>query len=670
MKFFLFLILATGIKLAAAAQAPLEYRVQIHGVNSGREIVTTDGSNLVRDDYAYADRGRGDHIAATWRLDERGIPIEYDATGNDYMKVAFAEHFHIHGGKALWKNRSESGDKMLAAPAFYLPVNPPPEWQGVLVRALLKAPDRHLALLPEGEARLETGSSIDVPGSHGKVTLTSYRISGLNFIPTQVWLDERGATAAVLTDWLSTVAPDFANAVEALMAAQDQDLHEWHKKLAAEFLHQPSHALLIRHARLFDPRDLTVTPGMSVLIVGERIARVSEDVAMVVPPDAEVLDAAGRFLMPGMWDCHQHFGETEGIFDLIAGVTSARDMANDNLPMMARVARFDNGTELGPRVSLAGIIEGVGPLAGPTDVRVETEAQAIAAVDWYAAHGYVQAKMYSSLEPKLVPVIATRAHALGMRVSGHVPAFTNARQFVEDGADEIQHLNFIVLNFLYPEFQDTRGKDRYARVADAARDFGPDNPKMAEFIDFLRRHHTVLDPTVSILEDMFAADPGKSSPVLAAVAPRFPAPIRRSLQSSALQAPPGHEAAYAAAFPALLKLLKAMHDAGVTIVPGTDTFAGFSLHHELENYVKAGIAAPEVLRIATLTPALVMGVDKDRGVIAAGKLADLVLIDGDPSRNISDLRHVYRTVKGGKIIDPAALGHALGMSDASPFIAN
>ncbi|MBV8636029.1 MAG: amidohydrolase family protein, partial [Burkholderiaceae bacterium] len=295
-------------------------------------------------------------------------------------------------------------------------------------------------------------------------------------------------------------------------------------------------------------------------------------------------------------------------------------------------------------------------------VRVQTPEQANAAVDWYAAHGYVQAKMYSSLDPKLVPVIAARAHEHGMRASGHVPAFTNARQFVEDGADEIQHMNFIVLNFLYPEFQDTRTKDRYARVADAARDYGPDNPRMAEFIAFLRRHHTVLDPTMSILEEMFDGEPGKSSPALASVESRFPAQIRREMQSEALQAPPGHEDAYRAAFPALMKLLKALYDAGVTIVPGTDTFAGYSLHHELEVYARAGIAPSEVLRMATLTPALVMGVDKDRGVIAPGKLADMVLVDGDPSLNIADLQHVYRTVKGGKIIDPAALEQALGMT--------
>ncbi len=662
MKILLAIVLSLMAGAASADSNRVEYRVQIHGVASGAQTVYTDSSRVAHADYSYADRGRGDHVVASWTLDAHGIPVTYEASGNDYWKVPFTEKFELRNGKAVWKSTAESGEKTLTAAAFYLPANPAPEMQAVLVRALLQAPDHRLALLPEGEARLETGNTLEVSGAHGKSSLTQYRIYGLNFMPTPVWLDQRGATAGVLTDWLTTIAPDYAAAIDTLNTAQEEALRAWHKQLADSMLHQPRGPLLIQHARLFDPRDLTVKPGMSVLVIGERIVKIDRDADMAAPHDAEVLDAGGRFLMPGLWDCHQHFSELEGVFDMAAGVTSARDMANDNLPLMARVARFDQGTELGPRVSMAGIIEGVGPLAGPTDVRVETPQQAIDAVDWYAAHGYAQVKMYSSLAPKLVPVVAARAHEHGLRVSGHVPAFTNARQFVMDGADEIQHLNFIVLNFLYPQFQDTRTKDRYAMVAEGARDFPPGNPRVDEFIAFLRDHHTVLDPTMGILEELFAGDPTMVAPGLIPVAPRFPAQIRRTLKSGALQAPAGHEEAYREAFPAMLKLFKALYDAGVTIVPGTDSFAGYNLHHELELYAQAGIPPAEVLRMATLTPALVMGVNKDRGVIAAGKLADMVLIDGDPTRNIADIRHVYRTIKGGKIVDPAALEQALGFS--------
>src|SRR4029434_4225524 len=132
-------------------------------------------------------------------------------------------------------------------------------------------------------------------------------------------------------------------------------------------------------------------------------------------------------------------------------------------------------------------------------------------------------------------------------------------------------------------------------------------------------HHTVLDPTMGAFEGLFCGDPTVITPGLEGVAQRFPSQVRRQLLSGALEVPKGHEAAYHEAFPAMLKMLKALHDAGVTIIPGTDGLSGYMLHHELEVYAKAGIAPPEVLRMATLTPAEVMGVDGNRGVIAAGK---------------------------------------------------
>ncbi len=373
------------------------------------------------------------------------------------------------------------------------------------------------------------------------------------------------------------------------------------------------------------------------------------------------MDAQGRFLMPGLWDVHQHFAEVDGVFDLIAGVTSARDMANDNVPMLARVKRFDEGTELGPRVVLAGIVEGTGPLAGPTDVRVDSREKAQAAVDWYADHGYEQIKIYSSFPKDLIAPIAEMAHARGLRVSGHVPAFTIAREFIDAGADEIQHLNFILLNF-FPEFGETRGKDRYTFAAEKVSAFDLDGPKFAEFVSFMQQHHTVLDPTMVTLEGLFSGEPSQAPPALRPVVQRFPVVARRQMLSGAVVAPAGHESAYKQAFPAFMRMFKRLYDAGITMMPGTDAFAGYSLHRDLELYSEAGIPNAEVLRMATLVPARLLGVEFDRGFIAAGKRADMILVDGDPLKNISDIRHIYRTIKGGRIIDPLALESALGIA--------
>jgi cytosine/adenosine deaminase-related metal-dependent hydrolase len=399
-----------------------------------------------------------------------------------------------------------------------------------------------------------------------------------------------------------------------------------------------------------------------VLIRGDRIVRIAPDAELKPASDAEVIDAHGRFLMPGLWDNHQHFADTDGLLDLANGVTSARDMANDTDAFPKRVARFDDGSEIGPRVLKAGIIDGTGELAGPTKMRADTAAEAVKDVDWYADHGYVQIKIYSSVKPELMPIIADRAHERGLRVSGHVPAFMSAHQFVDGGADEIQHLNFIFLNFLYPEVKETRNRDRFIKVAERAREFTPDKPEVRDFIAFLKAHHTVLDPTLGVFEGLFSGSPAAVTPGLEDIAPRFPPQVRRVMLSGALDVPKDKKNAYSAAFPAMLDLLKALHDAGVTIVPGTDGLAGYMLHHELELYVQAGIAPAEVLRMATLTSAEVMGVEGNRGVIAPGKFADMILVDGDPSKDIRDIRKVSTVLKGGKVYDPAVIEKALGIA--------
>jgi imidazolonepropionase-like amidohydrolase len=654
--FISFIIALAGITQLSAEQRT--DKILIQGNPAGTQTISTDAAGLTRVEYSYNDRGRGDHIIATWKLDAAGVPTQYEGRGNDYMKAPVEETFELKNDKARWKNRSEQGEKSVTGEAFYFPVNAPPEFTGVLARALLKAPGHKLLLLPAGEAKIEESGKLKV----GEKELVQYRIIGLSFTPQTIWLDRKGDTAASVSSWFSTFQAPLERAIPQLQEAQQAADNVWSERLARQIAHIPTGDLLIHNARLFDPRDLSVTAGMSVLVCGDRIIRVEPDANLKRSSGPEIIDAHGQFLMPGLWDNHQHFSDIDGPLDLANGVTSARDMANDTDAFLQRVARFDNGTELGPRVLKAGIIDGTGEFAGPTKMRVDTGAQATQDVDWYADHGYAQIKIYSSIKPELVPIIADRAHARGLRVSGHVPAFMSARQFVEAGADEIQHINFIELNFLFPEVKETRNRDRFIKVAEHAREFTPDKPEVREFIAFLKQHHTVLDPTMDAFEGLFCGNPTVVMPGLEEIAPRFPPQVRRQLLSGALEVPKDKEAAYQDAFPAMLRLLKALYDAGITIIPGTDNLAGYMLHHELELYVKAGIPAGEVLRMATLTPALVMGVDKDRGVIASGKLADMVLIDGDPTQDIRDSNKIKTVIKGGKVYDPAVIEKAFGIT--------
>jgi imidazolonepropionase-like amidohydrolase len=646
--------------LAGIAQADAEQhtdKILIQGNPAGTQTVQIDPGGATRVEYSYNDRGRGDHIVATWKLNAAGVPTDYEGRGNDYMKAPVEERFEIKNGKASWKNRSEQGEQAVSADAFYLPMTSPPELLAVLARALLKAPGRKLPLLPAGEASIEPAGTQKT----AKGELTEYRITGLGFSQESIWLDSAG-TAWSVSGWFSVVPEGSEGVIQELRTAQEKTAAVWSKRMADTLARRPAAGFVIRNARLFDPRDLSVTPGTSVIVEGERIVRVGRDADVKPPPNAEVIDARGGFLMPGLWDNHQHLGDVSGALDLANGVTSARDMANDLDSFPQRVARYDDGSELGPRVIKAGIIDGTGELAGPTTMRADTAETAIKHVDWYADHGYAQIKIYSSVKPELVSIMADRAHARGLRVSGHVPAFMSAKDFVEAGADEIQHLNFIVLNFLFPEVKETRNRDRFIKVAERAREFTPDKPEVRDFINFLKKHRTVLDPTMVVFEGLFCGDPTALTPGLEEIVPRFPPQVRRAMRSGALEAPKDKEAAYREAFPAMLRLLKALHEAGVTIIPGTDALAGYMLHHELELYVRAGIPAPEVLRMATLTSAEVMGANKDRGLIAAGKLADMILVEGDPAKNIRDIRNITTVIKDGKIHDPAAIEKTLGIA--------
>jgi imidazolonepropionase-like amidohydrolase len=402
-------------------------------------------------------------------------------------------------------------------------------------------------------------------------------------------------------------------------------------------------------------------PGTTVVIKGKRIAAVGADGKVVLPKGAEVVDAAGRTLLPGLWDMHVHLQPNDGLLHLAAGVTSVRDLGNDADRLLAMRERFDHGTEIGPRVMMAGILDGRGPYAAPTKVFAESEAEAREAIDRYATLGYAQIKIYSSIKPALVPKIVQLAKRRGLRVSGHVPAFMNAQQFVRAGADEIQHMNFIFLNFM-PDVKDTRTPARFTAVAARGAGIDVDSTPVKALLRLFQERQTVVDPTLNVFEGMFTARPGKVAPGFAEVADRVPAQIRRGFFYGGLAVPEGLDRRYRDSFRQMLKMAKALVDARVRIVAGTDSLAGFSLHRELELYEQAGIPAPRVLQIATLGAARVMHRDFWYGSIAPGKFADVILIDGDPSRRVGDLRRVKTVVKDGIVYQSSALYQALGVT--------
>ncbi|HZX97451.1 MAG TPA: amidohydrolase family protein, partial [Myxococcales bacterium] len=413
-------------------------------------------------------------------------------------------------------------------------------------------------------------------------------------------------------------------------------------------------------ANVFDPESARTVPHHDVTIDGKRIVRVAPT-GTQVPAGAEVIEAAGKTLIPGLWDMHAHVSPNDGMLNLAAGVTTVRDLANDIDELIARKKRIEEGTELGTRIVMAGFMDGPGPYQGPTKVLVADEKTGREWVDKYASLGVVQIKLYSSLKPELVAPIAEEAHRKGLRVSGHIPAGLTASEAVKLGYDEIQHANFLVLNFM-PDVKDTRTPARFLEPAKRTADLDLSSPEVRAFIQLLQDRHTTLDPTLSIMEGMFLDRAGTMAVGFRAVADRLPVQVRRGFMAGDLPVPPGMDEKYKASWKKMLAFIHQLYAAGIPIEAGTDSLAGFALHRELELDVEAGIPAPEVVRLATLGAARIMGMEKDLGTIRPGKLADVVLIDGDPSQRISDVRKTALTVKDGVIYRPAELYRELGVT--------
>jgi imidazolonepropionase-like amidohydrolase len=279
----------------------------------------------------------------------------------------------------------------------------------------------------------------------------------------------------------------------------------------------------------------------------------------------------------------------------------------------------------------------------------------------YARLGYRHIKLYSSLKPELVPGIVEAAHARGMRVSGHIPEGMTAEQAVRAGFDEVQHTNMLVLNFL-SDTLDTRTPQRFSGPAQEAAGLDLDSYEMRAFVALLRERGTVIDPTLNVFENLFTARAGEVDPVLAAIATRLPPTVQRGIRGGGLPVPEGMDQRYRDSFQAFLRLIAMMHRAGIPIVAGTDALPGFALHRELELYELAGIPAREVLQIATIGAARVAGRATDLGSIEAGKLADLILVDGDPANGISAIRNVQLVMKDGVFYRPEELYGALGIA--------
>jgi hypothetical protein len=612
--------------------------------------------------FAVNDRGRGPRIMETATAAPDGTLLSIQLEGNDYLKAPVTERFSIAAGMASWKNQAEEGTRRLAVPAFYLSMNGAPSELAWLANALLAHGGR-MALLPDGEASIRKVRELSVSAGGHSEMLDGYAVKGLDLAPTLVWLDHDKRLFAMGSSWQTVIRQGWEAAAPAILQATEEIDKARAADLANRLPHRPTGDVVFDDVTVFDAERAVLVPHQRVVVSGRRIKSVGPIGSVALPADSERVDGRGRTLLPGLWDMHVHVGPNDGLLELAAGVTTVRDLANDNDELSARRRRIDAGEELGTRIIPAGFIDGRGPYQGPTKVLASTEQEARDYVRMYAEMGYPQIKIYSSLRPALVSPIIEEAHRRGLRVSGHIPAGMTASECVRDGLDEIQHINFVFLNFM-PDVKNTETPARFTEPARRAAGIDLQSKEVRDFVALLKEHGTVVDVTLVVFENMLTGAPGRLPEGWVGTAERLPAQVRRSLLTGSLAAPAGLESTYRQSYAAFLKMTKLLYDAGVPLETGTDDFAGFSLHRELELHVKAGIPATRALQNATWDAARIMKKDGELGSITAGKLADLVLVDGDPTIEISRVRRASLVMKDGVIYRPNELLAELGIAPA------
>ncbi|PKP79991.1 MAG: amidohydrolase [Alphaproteobacteria bacterium HGW-Alphaproteobacteria-18] len=595
------------------------------------------------------------------------MPVSWLIEGTSLMGGEVQESFAITDGVARWLSQADSGRQALSAPALYA-VNDGSPWADyVYARALLSDEDHRMPVLPGGEILLETVAEVKVPAGGAEKPVTVYRLSGIDMSPALLALDAEGALFATFSESSAVIRKGFEDSVQPLLSlARDMNTART-EALAQHLLHRYQAPFAIANVRVLDVRDGSLSGPSVVTVSGNTITDVSPYTPGVLPAgEGPVFDGEGGTLMPGLADMHSHASANSGLYYLAAGVTSTRDMGNENTFLASLLERMAADKVAGPRITPAGFVEGRSPFSARHGIIAASEAEALAAVDWYAEQGYGYVKSYNSMNPAWMPAVAERAHEHGMRMIGHIPAFTNADAMIDAGFDEVTHINQLMLGWLLDITEDTRTPLRLTGMARGAT-LDLEAEKVQATVRRMQANETALDPTAVILERLMLSRAGTVAEGDKAYLEHMPIGYQRYRRRSFVSlANAAEDEAYQEGFRRVLETLKMLHDAGITILPGTDDGTGFTVHREIELYTLAGISEADALRIAAWNPIEYMGYSDTLGSVETGKLADFILLPGNPLEDINAIRTPRMVVRNGDVYFPSEIYEALSVK---PFAA-
>jgi len=657
------LSLAAALFLSAASCAaadPSSFSVISGGKVVGHLIATPKG-DVTTVDFDVKNNGRGPTIAETLRMGPDGLPTDWTVKGATTFGSKVSEHFHQSAARAEWTDSTGSGSAKLAARGLYVTQAGSPWAEGIYARALLKAPGQTLATLPGGALKLEKGEAVQVQGEGGPLTVTRYTLSGIDLSPETILLDDRGELFATVSPGSIMVRKGYEGEQARLRGLAAGWAKQRFVDIEKAVAHRYGAPVRIRNVRIFDPKAKALTAPVSVVINGRTIAAV-EPLDSPPSPGEVSIDGAGGTLMPGMYEMHAHLQQDGALLNLMAGTTTVRDMGNDNAVLDGLVHQIDTGEIGGPHVIRSGFIEGRSPFSANNGFVVDSQDKAIDAVRWYGARGYWQIKVYNSMNPAWVPAIVAESHALGMRVAGHVPAFSNADAMITAGYDEMTHINQFMLGWVIKPEEDTRTLFRLTALK-RLPDLDLNSAKVQHTVQLMVDGHKAIDPTLGIHEQLTQNRDGQVPPGAVDYFDHMPIGWRRdSMKAWTDTSAPGDDKAYRGAFDKIIDTVKLLHDRGVFMVFGTDTGGSFTYHRELELYQRAGMTAPEILARATLETAKYVGQDQTMGSVEKGKLADVFLVPGDPTKDLKAIKTIRMVVKDGVIYYPTEVYPHFGIT--------
>jgi imidazolonepropionase-like amidohydrolase len=584
----------------------------------------------------------------------RGYTDQGDAT----------EDFSVDpAGIAHWKTVVDSGSGPFGGKR-YSPYGGPWLAGDTDIEALVAAGEEGIDLLPSGHASLRIGQAVEIDGPQGPRTVKLGFISGLGFAPSPVWLDADGRYFGTAGE-ISLLPEGYEASGPRLKAIQDAATAAMVRDVAHQFLKPANRTpTLVDHVLMFDSVAGQYLPERAVLIADGKVASVGPAGSLRAPTGAVIIDGRGKTLTPGLWDAHQHVGDDWNLLQNVAtGMTNYRSPGSSIEDALGIHKRRAAGDLLAPDGKVSVIIDRKDPLAAQGALTVSTEAEAIAAVDRIAANGLWGVKFYTSMNPAWIAPAAAEAHRLGLHVHGHVPAGMRPLDAVRAGYDEVTHINFIMMQAMPQAVVDK--SNTAARLEGPARygkDVNLDSPELNAFYAELAQRRTVVDPTLTVWEQLMTSDGSAISPEYAAFADVAPPSVARGWKIGGYPLADGlTRDDYRRSFGKMVDLVGRLHKAGVRIVAGTDG-SGVELVRELELYQQAGLSNAEALQSATIVPARLTGMADRAGSIAPGRTADIILVDGDVSKDLGNLRHVNTVFLDGYRLSADALRRASGLS--------